>query len=96
LGDVRNAIEYYESALAISREIGDRSGEGIALWNLAFAHYQLSQYVRATALAEQALAILTAIEHPNAEMVRRALEEWRNQSTGQEQATPKPASPSDK
>ena len=28
LGDVRRAIENYEQALVISREIGDRRGEG--------------------------------------------------------------------
>ena len=31
LGKPRKAIEYYEQALKISREIGDRRGEGAAL-----------------------------------------------------------------
>ena len=30
LGEVRKAIEYYNQALAIIREIGDRRGEGAA------------------------------------------------------------------
>ena len=34
LGEVRRAIEYYEQALVISREIGDRRGEGNDLGNL--------------------------------------------------------------
>ena len=29
LGDVRKAIEFYEQALVIDREIGDRKGEGV-------------------------------------------------------------------
>ncbi len=34
LGEPRKAIEYYEQALKISREIGDRRGEGKDLGNL--------------------------------------------------------------
>ena len=34
LGEPRKAIEYYEQALKISREIGDRRGEGNHLGNL--------------------------------------------------------------
>jgi tetratricopeptide (TPR) repeat protein len=37
LGQIEKAIDYYEQALAIDREIGDRSGEGIDLGNLAEA-----------------------------------------------------------
>ena len=31
-GDVLKAIEYYDQALAISREIGDRRSEGMRSW----------------------------------------------------------------
>ena len=34
LGEPRKAIEYYEQALKISRDIGDRRGEGNRLGNL--------------------------------------------------------------
>ena len=34
LGDVHKAIEFYEQALVIAREIGDRQGEGADLGNL--------------------------------------------------------------
>ncbi len=34
LGETRKAIEFYEKALEIAREIGDRRGEGHALGNL--------------------------------------------------------------
>ena len=39
-GAAEQAIEYYEQALAISREIGDRRGEGIHLNNLGEAQMQ--------------------------------------------------------
>ena len=38
LGDTRTAIDFYEQALAIAREIGDRRGEGNHLGNLGSAH----------------------------------------------------------
>ncbi len=34
LGEPRKAVEYYEQALVIDREIGDRRGEGTDLWNM--------------------------------------------------------------
>ena len=37
LGEPRKAIEYYEQALKISREIGDRRGEGTDLGNLGIS-----------------------------------------------------------
>jgi tetratricopeptide (TPR) repeat protein len=57
LGQVREAIGYYEEALAISREIGDRRGEGNALGNLGIAYYSLGQVREAIGYHEQALAI---------------------------------------
>ena len=43
LGEPRKAIEYYEQALAIAREIGDRRGEGLALGNLGLAYCRLGE-----------------------------------------------------
>jgi tetratricopeptide (TPR) repeat protein len=39
LGDARKAIEFYEQALAIAREIGDRRNEGAWLGNLGLAYF---------------------------------------------------------
>ena len=55
LGDARRAIGYYEQALEIAREIGDRRGEGHALGNLGSAYQNLGDARRAIGYFEQAL-----------------------------------------
>ena len=74
LGEVRRAIEYYEQQLEITREIGDRRGEGNALANMGNAYAQLGDPDHARDLWQQALAIYEAIEDPNAASVREWLE----------------------
>ena len=57
LGQYDKAIEHYNQALAISREIGHRRGEGSALGNLGNAYNSLGQYDKAIEHHNQALAI---------------------------------------
>jgi tetratricopeptide (TPR) repeat protein len=57
LGDARKAIEFYEQALVIDREIGDRRGEGNALGNLGAAYADLGDARKAIEFYEQALVI---------------------------------------
>ncbi len=59
LGQVDKAIGYYEKALIIAKEIGDRSrsGEGSLLGNLGNAYYSLGQMEKAIQYYEQALVI---------------------------------------
>jgi tetratricopeptide (TPR) repeat protein len=54
---VEKAIEYYEQALVIAREIGDRGGEGAWLGNLGSAYSDLGQVEKAIEYHEQALVI---------------------------------------
>jgi hypothetical protein len=56
LGEPRKAIEY-EQALLI--EIGDRRGEGTALWNTALALEELGDREAAIGCAAAALTIRT-------------------------------------
>ena len=77
LGDARKAMDYHEQALVVSREIGDRRGEGNALFNSALAHDSLGNCPEAIARAAAALEIFEAIEDPNAAKVRATLAEWR-------------------
>ena len=60
---MQRAIEYYEQALAISREIGDRRGEGNDLGNLGTAHHGLGEVRRAIEYYEQALTVAREIGH---------------------------------
>ena len=57
LGDPRKAIEHYEQALMISREIGDRRGEGNNLGSLGLAYSDLGEMRLAIEYYEQALMI---------------------------------------
>ncbi len=74
---MRQAIDYHEQALAVSREIGDRRGEGAALWNSAVDLHSLGERDEAVARAEAALAIYEAIEDPNTAILQKGLTEWR-------------------
>ena len=64
LGEVQKAIEYYEQALVIAREIGDRQGEGDALGSLGLAYASLGELQKATSLLQQAKAIGEQIGDP--------------------------------
>jgi tetratricopeptide (TPR) repeat protein len=75
LGEHRKAIEFYEQYLVISREIDDRLGEGNSLSNLGIAYHNLGEREKACGLWKEALIILEAIESPNANDVRRWIEE---------------------
>ncbi|HEX8736872.1 MAG TPA: tetratricopeptide repeat protein [Pyrinomonadaceae bacterium] len=75
LGDYQKAIDYHEQALKISREIGDRLGEGQDLGNLGNAYYILGEREKACNLLKEAVAILEAIESPDANVYRQVIEE---------------------
>ena len=75
LGETRRAIEYYEQALTVAREIGDRRGEGADLANMGLLAKEQGDLARARQLWEQALKIYEAIEDPNAKRVRGWLDE---------------------
>ncbi len=57
LGEIRRAIDFFEQALAIHRETGDRRGEGQDLCGLGIAYARLGETRRAIEFYEQALAI---------------------------------------
>jgi CHAT domain-containing protein/tetratricopeptide (TPR) repeat protein len=61
LGDHPKAIEHHTAALAISREIGDRQGEGSYLGNLGGAHQSLGDSPKAIEHHTAALAIAREI-----------------------------------
>jgi hypothetical protein len=63
-GEDRGAIDYYDQALVIAREIGYRRGEGIVLGNMGLAYHNLGETRRAI---EPHLAIAREIGDRQAE-----------------------------
>jgi tetratricopeptide (TPR) repeat protein len=53
----REALQSWEKALQIYREIGDRQDEAASLGNLGNAYYSLGQYQKAIEFTQQSLAI---------------------------------------
>lgn len=70
---MERVIDHYTQALAISREIGGRRGEGVRLGNLRIAYFSLGEVGRAIAYAEAALEIFEQIKNPGAAIVRKWL-----------------------
>ena len=73
LGEVRRAIEYYEQALAIAREIGDRHGEANDHFNLGLTLISEGDLAGAREHFTAALAPYEAMGLPDAEDARQAL-----------------------
>ena len=67
LGQVERAIGYYERALSIAREIGNRRDEGIWLGNLGLAYDSLGQVEHAIEYHEQALTIAQELKNRDTE-----------------------------
>ena len=69
--------------LAIAREIGDRRGEGVALFNSALALDQLGERGEATERVKAALVIFEQIGAKHlAEQARAKLAEWEGEGGG--------------
>ena len=60
-------IDFHQQALTISREIGDRHGEGCNLGNLGEAQTKLGQYEEALENLKVSLAIFQEIQSPASE-----------------------------
>ncbi|MEP0923404.1 tetratricopeptide repeat protein [Leptolyngbya sp. ST-U4] len=56
-GSLQGALDYYNQALVIAREIGDRRGERVILSNLGRVYSALGQYQRALDNSNQVLAL---------------------------------------
>jgi tetratricopeptide (TPR) repeat protein len=79
LGENGRAREYHEQHRQAASKIGDRLGEGNALWNGAVVLDKSGNRSEAVACAQAALRILEAIEAPAASKVRDQLAKWEEE-----------------
>lgn len=75
LGELQNAIDCYEQALSISREIGYPMGQGESLKNLGVVYMSIERKKIACEFWMEALEIYEAVESPNANTIRRWINE---------------------
>lgn len=76
-GQTQRSIELYQKQLTIDREIGNRHGEGAALFNISQALDKIGDFTNARSQAEAALTILEQIDDPNAVKVSEQMAKWR-------------------
>jgi tetratricopeptide (TPR) repeat protein len=81
MGEVLKAIDYYERALKVACEIGDRRNEGIWLAALGEAFEKLGQLEKAIEFTKAAYEIFKQIESPYAEQARKKLAEWQGDNS---------------
>lgn len=79
LGDARKAIGYYEEALKISREIGDRRGEGNHLHNLGSVLVAEKRFEDAVACLLLAKNIRGSVEDPRLAATESVLDDLKKQ-----------------
>ncbi len=77
IGDVHNAVKFYEQALAIKRKMGDRRGEVLASWNLGLAYEKQGDLKKAIAAMQIYVDYERDIGHPDAEQDAALIEQLR-------------------
>ncbi len=77
LGNVQQAIPYYEQQLAIVRDIGDRRGEATGCWNLGRLLAQQGEGTRAIELIQVLVDFEREIGHADAEKHAAVVEALR-------------------
>jgi tetratricopeptide (TPR) repeat protein len=70
LGNKQEALSCYQQALSISREVGDRRGEGVTLWNIGALHFKQGCYDVALVFFLIAKSIFEEIQSPYRDRVQ--------------------------
>lgn len=78
LGKKPEALDYYQQALTIYREVGDRGGEGVTLWNIGAFFFQQQDDVALAALL-LAWEVLKEVQSPNYINVQEWIDDLREQ-----------------
>jgi hypothetical protein len=76
----QEAIQAYEGALDIARELQDWGGVGIWLLNMSLALDELGDRAGALERAHDALEVLEETESPDVEAVRALVQDWQRQA----------------
>jgi DNA-binding SARP family transcriptional activator len=74
LGHHSEAIAYYQQAIDLRRELADRYYEADVLANLGDTHHAAGDLQSARQAWQRSLAILTDLDHPDAESLRNRLD----------------------
>jgi len=69
LGELDNALDYFNQALSLRTQIGDRRGEAISLDDLGYIYVELGQIQKGLDLYEQALALARADKSQRSEAI---------------------------
>ena len=72
-GKPAKALEHYEQALAIYRELGGRAGEAVTRWSFGLTYEDLGNLAKAEEYMRQAVEIAEQIGHPYLEQWRKTL-----------------------
>ena len=65
VGDLGQALDYYNQALPIQRQVGDRAGEAVTRYNIAMIQRDLGNLAEAVAQLEQTVELDRQIQHPD-------------------------------
>jgi tetratricopeptide (TPR) repeat protein len=74
-GQLKQALDYYEGALAIHREVGSRRFEGTVLGNLGLLRFEMGELEESRAQYEAAIATHRAVGK-SARRRHRARKSW--------------------
>jgi tetratricopeptide (TPR) repeat protein len=80
LGQKQEALRYFEQALAIWREVGDRRGEGRTLWNTGALYFERGRNDAALACFLLARDIYGEVLSPNREGVQGWIDDLREEA----------------
>ena len=73
LGEKEKALGYFEEALPLRRQVGDRFGESVTRFNIAMVFKYLGRLAEAEEQLEIVVQIDEAVRHPDLESDRQAL-----------------------
>jgi tetratricopeptide (TPR) repeat protein len=82
LGEVTEALTYFQQALPIQQEVGDRSGESVTRYNIAMIYRAQGHLAEAVDALRQVVELDKWTQHPDLEadqaMLQQLEQAWRD------------------